>query len=58
MYDITNLVDKHGTPEVTIMLAAGMSLDPFWKDEDMKKLHDKEWVLQMLEKCRIGNLQK
>jgi hypothetical protein len=58
VYDITNLIDKHGTPLETIMLAAGLALDPFWDDEEMKKLHDKPYIYDMLEKCRIGNIIK
>jgi hypothetical protein len=52
------LIDKHGTPEVTILLAAGMALDPFWDDKEMKRLHDKEYIYDMLENCRIGNIIK
>ncbi|KAL7029792.1 hypothetical protein ACKWTF_006368 [Chironomus riparius] len=58
VYDITNLIDKHGTPETTILLAAGMALDPFWEDEEMAKLHGKPYVPGMMEKCRIGNIKK
>lgn len=57
VYDITDLIDKHGTPEVTIMLAAGMALDQFWEDEDMAKIHNKPYIPGMMEKCRIGNIR-
>lgn len=57
IYDITNLIEKHGNPTETILLAAGMALDPFWEEQDMKKLHDKPHISDMLEKCRIGNLK-
>ncbi|KAG5684954.1 hypothetical protein PVAND_014161 [Polypedilum vanderplanki] len=58
VYDITNLINKHGTPETTILLAAGMNLNIFWDDEDMKKIHDKPYIYDMLEKCRVGNIHK
>ena len=58
VYDITSLIDKHGTPEVKILLAAGMALDPFWEDEEMAKIHSKPYIPGMMEKCRIGNLKK
>ncbi|XP_070502097.1 sulfite oxidase, mitochondrial-like isoform X2 [Chironomus tepperi] len=58
VYDITNLIDKHGTPETTILLAAGMALDPFWDDEEMAKIHGKPYIPGMMEKCRIGNIKK
>lgn len=57
VYDITNLVDKHGNPNESILLSAGCALDPFWEDKDMKKIHDKPYIYNMLEKCRIGNLK-
>lgn len=56
VYDVTNLVDKHGNPEKSILLAAGMALDSYWDDNDMKKLHEKPHIFEMLENCRIGNL--
>ena len=58
VYDITALIDKHGTPQTTIMLAAGMAVDPFWEDEEMAKLHNKPYVPDMMERCRIGNIKK
>lgn len=57
VYDVTNLVDKHGNPENSILLAAGMALDTYWDDKEMKKLHEKPFIFEMLEKCRIGNLK-
>ena len=58
VYDITNLIDKHGSPDTSILLCAGMALDPFWEDEDMAKIHGKPYIPGMMEKCRIGNIKK
>lgn len=57
IYDITKLYPKHGNPNESILLAAGTALDPFWEDEDMAKIHDKPYIYDMLERCRVGNLK-
>jgi Cytochrome b5-like Heme/Steroid binding domain len=56
IYDITKIIESHVSPEVTILLAAGMSLDPFFDDKDMQRIHNKSRIYNMLEKCRIGNI--
>lgn len=52
VYDITSFVNSHPGGS-HIMLAAGGSIEPFW---DMYSQHKEEFVYELLEEMRVGNL--
>eukprot|EP01097_Dermamoeba_algensis_P011272 TRINITY_DN866_c0_g2_i1.p1 TRINITY_DN866_c0_g2~~TRINITY_DN866_c0_g2_i1.p1 ORF type:complete len:621 (+),score=115.54 TRINITY_DN866_c0_g2_i1:125-1987(+) len=53
VYDVTNFVENHPGGKAKIMLAAGGSVEPFWK---VYKMHQSEHIREILEEYRIGNL--
>jgi sulfite oxidase len=55
VYDVTDWVPVHPGGEDKIMMGAGGALEPFWEMYDFHKHKD---VLEILEKYRIGNLNK
>lgn len=54
VYDVTNFVDSHPGGKDKIMMAAGGSVEPFWKVFAIHK--DSQSVRSLLETFRIGNL--
>ena len=54
VYDITDFVESHPGGKNKISLAAGASIEPFWK---MYPQHKIENVFEVLESLRIGNLR-
>lgn len=54
VYDITKFIPEHPGSKSNIMLGAGASIDPFWHTY---QFHKKQYILNMLEKYRIGNLK-
>jgi len=55
VYDITEFVESHPGGEKRIQLAAGASIEPFWK---IYAQHHSQQVYEILESYRIGNLKK
>lgn len=53
VYDVTDFVSSHPGGD-HILLAAGGPLEPFWS---LYSQHSADWVLELLEELRIGNLQ-
>lgn len=53
VYDITDFVDAHPGGRNRIMLAAGASIEPFWRQF---AIHNQDEVRKILEQHRIGNL--
>ncbi|XP_076066084.1 sulfite oxidase isoform X2 [Oratosquilla oratoria] len=54
VYDITSFIKKHPGGD-KIMMGAGGSVEPFWA---LYSVHKHKFVLDLLEKYRIGNLSK
>lgn len=54
VYDITSFISNHPGGD-QILLAAGSSIEPFWM---LYAAHNSPEVYEMLEKYRIGNLNK
>lgn len=54
VYDVSEFLDQHPGGAKRLMLAAGGSILPFWKQ---LTIHDKDEVRRILELYRIGNLQ-
>lgn len=54
VYDITDFIDAHPGGATRIKLAAGASVDSFWK---IFKVHDKDEVRTILEGMRVGNVK-
>lgn len=52
VYDVTDFIRKH-PGEKNILLAAGGSVEPFWKTYGV---HYKDEVLELMEELRIGNI--
>jgi sulfite oxidase len=52
VYDVTDFVQGHPGGD-QILLAAGGPVEPFWK---MFPQHDQEFVYELLEEMRVGNL--
>lgn len=52
VYDVTDFVGAHPGGDY-ILRAAGGPLEPFWR---LYAQHNAEWVLEILEEMRIGNL--
>jgi sulfite oxidase len=55
VYDVTDFVDKHPGGRNRIMLAAGASIEPFWRQFS---IHNHDEVRKILEGQRIGNLKE
>jgi len=55
VYDITTFIEDHPGGTQRIMMAAGGSIEPFWR---MYTLHQKNDIYQILEELRIGNLNE
>ena len=55
VYDITDFIAKHPGGGEKISLAAGGSIEPFWK---FYQQHGKHSTRAMLESMRIGNLKQ
>lgn len=53
VYDVTDFIEGHPGGTQKIMQAAGGRLDPFWR---LYQQHGQEFVLEILEGYRIGNL--
>lgn len=53
VYDVTEFVDSHPGGD-HILLAAGGPLEPYWA---LYTQHNADWVLEILEELRIGNLE-
>lgn len=53
VYDITQFINEHPGGKERIILAAGHSIEPFWK---MYQQHSTKEVLEILETLRIGNI--
>lgn len=53
VYDITEFVDKHPGGPSKIIMAAGSSIEPFWK---IFANHNAPEIYELLESMRIGNL--
>lgn len=53
VYDVTEFVGAHPGGDY-ILRAAGGPLEPFWR---LYAQHNAEWVLEILEEMRIGNLE-
>jgi len=54
VYDITDFLDGHPGGRNRIVLSAGGSIDPFWRQF---KIHDQDAVRTILEGMRIGNVK-
>ncbi|KAK9508369.1 hypothetical protein O3M35_005950 [Rhynocoris fuscipes] len=54
VYDISEFIELHPGGDI-ILMAAGGSIDPFW---NLYAIHKQDHILEMLEKYRIGNLDK
>lgn len=54
VYDITDFISSHPGGSI-ILQAAGKPLEPFW---NLYAQHDEEFVLQLLEEYRIGDLEE
>ena len=53
VYDITEFIESHPGGKTRILLAAGNSIEPYWK---IYRQHRAEDVYEILEGLRIGNL--
>lgn len=53
VYDVTEFASSHPGGDQMILRAAGGPLEPHWR---LYTQHNAEWVLEILEELRVGNL--